>query len=197
MTKPMMPVWVVVVAALMCAAPLCAQQDPNPNEPAAAEETAVSAEVAPVEDVAVEEPPATENAPAEAAPAGTEFPVTLDFSLTGPIALVGTVGEVEIRSVEFLRGNVKTNVIKGAFSSGNEDLKSELTVRLSCATTAEKKWKLDVMVELLDADGNVIDRASDGFSLKNEAKILELKHTTLAWVVPHIASARLSITGEQ
>jgi hypothetical protein len=182
--------WLVVIMTLGFAAEMWAQEETPPQEPAAVEQAA-AAEVPAAEGAAATEPAA---APA---PPGTEFATTVDFSLTGPIALSGVVGEVEIRSIEFVRANAKTGMIKGAFSSNNDDLKSDITIRLSCATEAVKKWKLDVMVEFLDGEGNVIDRATNSISIKSEAKIFDFKLTTLAWVVPHIKQVKLSISGKQ
>jgi hypothetical protein len=162
-----------------------AQQEPAPEQPAAAEEPA-----------ATEEPAAAETPQEPAAPA-TELETTVEFKLDGPVSLEGRVGDVEVRSIEFVRAPVKSNVIKGAFSSGNEDLKSEITVRLSSATSAATKWKLDMTVEFMDGEGKVIDRASNSGSLKNEAKIFDFKLTTLAWVVPHIARVKLSVNAKQ
>ena len=36
------------------------------------------------------------------------------------------------------------------------EIDAVITTRLTCATTATTKWKLDMMVEFLDEDGNVI-----------------------------------------
>jgi hypothetical protein len=188
---------VIVFVILASAGAAWAQQEPAPEQPEAAPEQqeAVVEEPA-AEASASEETAAAEPVQAPAAPA-TELETTVEFKLDGPVTLEGRVGDVEVRSIEFVRAPVKSNVIRGAFSSGNEDLKSEIAFRLSCATSADTKWKLDVMVELLDGDGTVIDRASNSGSLKNEAKIIDFKHTTLAWVVPQIDRARLSISAKQ
>jgi hypothetical protein len=131
---------------------------------------------------------------AEDTPApSTKFETTIDFVLQQQTELDGELGQVQIRSVEFVESSVKTGAIKGVLSSGNDDLASVITTRINCATTSTDKWKLTITVEFLDADGEVIDRASDGISLKNEAKIFDFKHTTLKWVVPRIKQARVTI----
>ena len=179
---------VIILMVVWCALPVWAQKEAAPQEsapvtaPAAAEQAAEPA------------PPAE---PAPTAPPATELETTIDFSLTGPTALSGVVGEVEIRGIEFVRTGAKPSAIKGAFGASADALRSDLTLRLSCATSAAKKWKLAVTVDLLDDEGAVIDRVSDSFSTKDEAKIFETKHTTLAWVVPHIAKAKLSISARQ
>jgi hypothetical protein len=124
------------------------------------------------------------------------FEETFDFAFNERAALEAKVGAVEIRGVEFAAGSGKSGVIKGTFSSGDKDLQSAIVTRLECATTADTKWKLDFLVEFLDADGELIDRTRDNASLKSEAKIVEFSHTTLKWVVPRIAKVRITIEGK-
>lgn len=182
---------VVVVLVMASAGVAWAQQEPAPEQPAAAAEEPAAAEAGAAEATGADETPQEPAAPA------TELETTVEFKLDGPVSLEGRVGDVEVRSIEFVRAPVKSNVIKGAFSSGNEDLKSEIAVRLSSATSAATKWKLDMTVEFMDGEGKVIDRASNSGSLKNEAKIFDFKLTTLAWVVPHIARVKLSVNAKQ
>lgn len=131
---------------------------------------------------------------AEDTPApSTKFETTIDFALQQQTELNGELGQVQIRGIEFVESSVKTGAIKGALSSDNNDLASVITTRINCATTSSDKWKLTITVEFLDGDGEVIDRADTGISLKNEAKIFDFKHTTLKWVVPRIKQARITV----
>ncbi len=52
------------------------------------------------------------------------------------------------------------------------------------------------MVEFLDEDGDVIDRATGSGSLKKD-KDFDIKHTTLRWVLNHISQARISVAADQ
>lgn len=190
---------VIVVVFMASAGAAWAQQEPAPEQPEAAPEQQQAApeQTEPAAQVGATEEAAVTETSQEPAPAATELETTVDFKLDGPVSLEGRVGDVELRSIEFVRAPVKSNVIKGAFSSGNEDLKSEIAVRLSSATSTATKWKLDMTVEFMDGEGKVIDRASNSGSLKNEAKIFDFKLTTLAWVVPHIARVKLSVNAKQ
>ena len=89
---------------------------------------------------------------------------------------------------------IKKGVVKGAFGSSNDDLKSKFKVRLSCATEADKKQKIRIKVEFLDGDGTVMDRLVQDVNLKNEAKVFEFEHTILTWVVPHITQASITVS---
>lgn len=190
---------VIVVVFMASAGAAWAQQEPAPEQPEAAPEQQQAApeQTEPAAQAGATEEAAVTETSQEPAPAATELETTVDFKLDGPVSLEGRVGDVELRSIEFVRAPVKSNVIKGAFSSGNEDLKSEIAVRLSSATSTATKWKLDMTVEFMDGEGKVIDRASNSGSLKNEAKIFDFKLTTLAWVVPHIARVKLSVNAKQ
>lgn len=154
-------------------------QEEQATEPAVEADTPAEAETP-------EEPetPADPNAPFEA---------TVDIEKNETIKLDGTVGEVQVRTIEFLRQDLKKGVVKGAFGSSNDDLKSKFKVRLSCATEADKKRKIRVEVEFLDGEGTVIDRLVQDVNLKNEAKVFEFEHTILTWAVSHIAQASIKV----
>ena len=68
-----------------------------------------------------------------------------------------------------------------------------ITTILRCSTKADAKTKFDMMVEFLDEDGQVIDRAMSSASLKNNDKNFNIKHTTLRWALDHIAKARITV----
>ena len=107
--------------------------------------------------------------------------------------LEGQAGEVEIRGIEFVPGNVKTGVMKDPFKSSNPELDSVIITRLECATAAATKWKADITIEFFDSADELIDRVKSNASLKADAKILEIKHTMLSYAAGKIASARLTV----
>ena len=141
-------------------------------------------------------------AEAEAAPeaetsAGTDFGTTVDFSPLNGVTLDGSTGEIDVRRVEFEVAGAKGGGIKGAFSSGDADMNAIITTRLGCATKATTKWKIDILVEFLDADGKVIDRVGNSVSLKNNEKTFDFKHTTLRWAVDHIDKVRITVQAKE
>ena len=162
---------------------------------AAAQEAESSQEAEPV----AETEPATE---AEAAPeaetsADTNFETTVDFSPLNGVDLDGSAGEIDVKNVEFEVAGAKGGGIKGAFSSADADMNAIITTRLRCATKSATKWKINILVEFLDADGKVIDRVGNSVSLKNNEKTFDFKHTTLRWAVDHIAKARITIQAKE
>jgi pectate lyase len=117
------------------------------------------------------------------------FETTIDFAINEKAALEGTAGGVEVRGVEFASSFAKG----GMFGSADPELRSQITARLECATSAATKQKLEIVIEFLDGEGGLIDRVKDGANLKNETKVVEIKLTTLKWVVPRIAQAKISV----
>ena len=132
-----------------------------------------------------------------AAASDTLFVATVDFSNMKKESLEGSAGDVQITSVEFVASNVKSGGISGAFSSSDKEVEVALTTSIGCSTASDTKWKLDFMVEFLDEDGELIDRATDNGSLKKNDKTFVVKHTTLRWALGHIKQARISVAAKQ
>jgi hypothetical protein len=168
----------VVVAAMMVAAGAFPQD--VPEEPEAPE-----AQVAPEASEEAEAPEAPE-APAD--PPSLTFATSVDFEPVKRIAVEGRAGDIELLGVEFTVSAAKG----GMLGTSDADLKATIGVLLECATEAEKKAKLDLTVQFLDADGSVIDRVDNSIGLKSGKKTFETKLTTLKYVVPLIKSAKIS-----
>ena len=168
----------VVVAAMMVAAGAFPQD--VPEEPDAPE-----AQVAPEASEEAEAPEAPE-APAD--PPSLTFATSVDFEPVKRIAVEGRAGDIELLGVEFTVSAAKG----GMLGTSDADLKATIGVLLECATEAEKKAKLDLTVQFLDADGSVIDRVDNSIGLKSGKKTFETKLTTLKYVVPLIKSAKIS-----
>ena len=135
------------------------------------------------------------DAGADAAPS-TNFEKIVKFSHLNLIVLDGKVGEVDVKSVEFTVANTKSGGFMGIGGSEAE-FEAVITTRLTVATTANTKWKLGIMVEFLDEEGTVIDRATNSDSIKKNEKKIDFKHTTLRWALSHIKNARVSVVADQ
>ena len=131
------------------------------------------------------------------ATSGIEFDATVEFALSKSIDLHGSVGEVEVRSVEFEAAKPKGAGITNPMGSSDPAMQAVVTTRLQCASTAETKTKLDIMVEFLDKDGQIIDRAKNSDGIKNGQKTFEIKHTTLKWALDHVVKARITVEKKQ
>ena len=184
MTRERWPLAVVLVLFMMLALGTAAAQEAESSQEA---EPATEAEPA----------AESEAAPEAESSAKTDFVTTIDFSPLNGIDLDGSVGEIDVKRVEFEVAGAKGGGIKGAFSSADADMNAIITTRLRCATKSATKWKIDILVEFLDADGKVIDRVGNSVSLKNNEKNFDFKHTTLRWAVDHIAKARISVQAKE
>ena len=136
-----------------------------------------------------------DDAQVDAAP-GTNFEKTVAFDSLKVLALDGKAGEVDVKSVEFTVANKKSGGFMGIGGS-ETDFEAVITTRISCATTDTTKWKLGIMVDFLDEDGNVIDRVTNSDSIKNNEKKIDFKHTTLKWALSHIKEARVTVVANQ
>jgi hypothetical protein len=167
----------IVFILLFGAAAIWAQEEQPAEETVAAEATAT-------EGTAASEEP-------EVAESQMSFEDTLDFETGTQIDLDVLVGEVDVRGIEFLVSDYKPGFISGTFSSGNDDLESELTVRLNMATSADKKQKIGVVIELLDGDGKLIDRTGNNFNFKDRSKIFTFKHLILKWAMERVEQVKI------
>ena len=179
MQKTQVVMVIAVLAAMIVSAGAFAQE--VPEEPGAPEAPAAAAEAQAPE---AEEAPEAPEAPT-AAPSLT-FETSVDFEPMKRITLEGRAGDIALLGVEFTVSAAKG----GMLGTSDADLKAVIGVMLECATEAEKKAKLNLTVQFLDADGAVIDRVDNSIGLKAGQKTFETKLTTLKYVVPLITSAK-------
>jgi hypothetical protein len=132
----------------------------------------------------------------EAAPS-TTFQTSVGFGALKAVELDGKAGEIEVKGVDFSVANAKGGGIKGTFSSDDAEMLVVITTNFSCATSADTKQKFDMKVEFLDKDDQVIDRAMNSASFKNNDKKFEIKHTTLKWALDYIVKARITVDAKE
>jgi hypothetical protein len=182
-----------LAAAILTAGGLLAQEVPDEPEAPQAPEAAQAPEAP--EATEAPEAAAAPVAPTEPAapPPSLAFETSVAFEPVKKISFEGRAGEVELRGVEFTVAAAKG----GMLGTSDADLKATISIMLECATSADKKAKLDVTIFFLDGDGNVIDRTGESCGLKAESKIFEIKHTTLKYVVPLIKSVKISAVAKQ
>jgi hypothetical protein len=162
---------------------------------AAAQETETGAQTE-----AAQEADTTQEAETTSVPettAGTTFQTTVDFGPLKSTDLDGKAGEINVKGVDFAVANAKGGGIKGTFSSDDAEMLVVITTTFSCATSADTKQKFDMKVEFLDEDGQVIDRAMNSDSLKNNNKKFGIKHSTLKWALDHIDKARITVDAKR
>jgi hypothetical protein len=169
------------------------EAEPSPEaDPVQETEPAQEAEPAQEPEAAAE----TEESPeSEAAPeaAGMDFEATVKFSQLQKASLDGSAGEIGVEAVEFEVAGAKGGGITGAFSSADTEMQAIITTRLTLKNSAGIKVKFDAMVQFLDKDGQVIDRAVNSDNFKKSERTFDIKHTTLRWAVDYIDQARITV----
>jgi len=151
-------------------------------------ESAAASEAEPVAETEPEADPESTANEEPAGPAGPLFETTVSFELVKKTTLEGKAGEIEIRGVEFGSKGAKG----GVFGSSDADLKATISAQFDCSTTAEKKQKVSFTIQFLDGNGDLIDRASNNGSLKEESKLIDVNLTTLRYVVPLIKQVKIT-----
>jgi hypothetical protein len=180
---------VIMVGLMLLSVGAASAQESEPStEPESAEapETEAEAETAVDVESAAETQPAPDTA-------GADFSATVEFSQLQKTELEGSAGGIDVLSVEFEVAGAKGGGIAGAFSSADAEMQAVITTRLSLKNTADTKVKFDVMVEFLDKDGQVVDRAMNSDNFKKNQRTFDFKHTTLRWAVDHINQARITV----
>jgi len=162
---------------------------------AAAQETETSAQTEAAQEAETNQEVETPSVPETTA--STTFQTTVDFGPLKSVDLDGKAGEIEVKGVDFAVANAKGGGIKGTFSSDDAEMLVVITTNFSCATSADTKQKFDMKVEFLDKDDQVIDRAMNSDSLKNNDKKFGIKHSTLKWALDHIVKARITVDAKQ
>ena len=80
--------------------------------------------------------------------------------------------------------------------AGDPDVSTTLRAGFDTQNPIDEEWEVTYTVEFLDRDGKVIDRATKKGSVEGEAKIIELEHSTLSYVVPFISRVRIRMSAK-
>ena len=123
------------------------------------------------------------------------FEKTLPWQTGKLIDLNATVGPVRIGKVELTNegkggGSIATRLRSGG---GASDTQTVLRATFDGENPKEDEWVVTFTLELLDAKGQLIDRATGKESFEGEAKNARVEHAILAYVIPMIAKVRIKL----
>jgi len=139
---------------------------------------------------------------------GPAFAVDLRFETTVPyetgkmLELGAKVGDVDINSVEFSELAATTSVggkIAGGFGKlrgSDSTTKVALQVAFECINLTTQDWEVTFTIELLDAEGKLIDRVTRDEDFRKESEIHKIQHEILGYVVPLIAEVKIRLDAE-
>lgn len=128
------------------------------------------------------------------APAGAQEPRSLRFEKNLSyktdklIDLNATVGPVRIAKVEFSQPSGGSGSIVDRLRGGGASAETHSTIRASfdAENPEEDEWVVTFTLDFLDSRGKLIDRAVGKEGLEGEAKVVEVDHQILTYVLPMI-----------
>ncbi len=124
---------------------------------------------------------------------------TVDFQTRKVFDLKAQVGPVRISSVEitdmgrgFGQGGIASRMRPGSDSEASTTIRAHFLAE----NPTSEDWQVSFIVEFLDKNGKVIDRATKKQKWDGEAKPYDFDHQILEYVVPLIAQVRIKLEGK-
>jgi hypothetical protein len=124
---------------------------------------------------------------------------TVDFALRKVTDLKAQVGQVRIASVELtdMGRGFGSGGIAGRMRGGSEsELSTTIRAHFLAENPTSEDWQVTFVLEFLDKNGKVIDRATKKQKWDGEAKPYDFDHPLLEYVVPLIAQVRIKLEGK-
>ena len=123
------------------------------------------------------------------------FDKTFHFQIDEAAKLDAKVGPVKIDNVKVTK--MGRGFGRGGFGpKGMQPSEGSTTLRFAFdVNNPDEEWELTFTLELLDKAGKVVDRVTKKGSWKEEAKIWNLDHPILEYVLPFITDVKLSVSG--
>ena len=126
---------------------------------------------------------------------GDRFEKTIPFQIDTSVPLESVTGPVKVTNLKIT--NMGRGYGRGGFGLRSANPPSELSTTLRFAfdvdNPADEEWDVTFTVELMDKSGKVIDRASKTENYEGEAKVLNLDHSIIEYVLPMIADVRVTL----
>ncbi|HVG10022.1 MAG TPA: hypothetical protein VNM67_20135 [Thermoanaerobaculia bacterium] len=126
------------------------------------------------------------------------FEKTVDYQLGKLIELNTTVGPVRITKVEFSQpegASVKESIvgrIRGG-SGGSSETQGTFRASFDTENPEEDEWVVTYTLDLLDSKGKLIDRIVQSEGLEGEAKVVNIDHSTLKYVLPFVDKVKIRL----
>ena len=131
-----------------------------------------------------------------ATPAAAQEERSLRFEKTVPyktgqlIELGAMVGPVRVAKVELSQpksGSVKEAIVgRITGSGGSSETQSTIRAAFDAENPKDEEWVVTFTLDFLDSKGRLIDRVSKSESFEGEAKVYNLDHSILTYVLPMI-----------
>lgn len=123
------------------------------------------------------------------------FEKTVDYQLGKLLELGAVVGPVKVGKVEFSQPKTSSPAasIVGRIRGGGGSSETQATIRASfdAENPEEDEWVVTFTLDLLDSKGKLIDRITRSQGLEGEAKVVEIDHAILEYVLPFIDQVKI------
>lgn len=128
------------------------------------------------------------------APAGAQegrslrFEKTIKYQTGKLIDLNATVGPVRVAKVELSQptGGGAGSVIDRIRGGGSPETHSTIRASFDAENPEEDEWVVTFTLDFLDSRGRLIDRVVGKEGLEGEAKVVNVDHSILTYVIPMI-----------
>jgi hypothetical protein len=132
---------------------------------------------------------------------GLRFEKTVPFERGELITLGAQVGPVRIANVELSMGSsgggpgggIRERIMGGMPGGGDPETRTTITARFDTENPREEEWVVTYTLDFLDSKGKLIDRASKSKGFEGEARVFDVEHSTLSYVVPFISKVRIRL----
>ena len=126
------------------------------------------------------------------------FEKTVPFQTGRLINLGAKVGPVHVAQVQFQTGGSGGgggigDTIRARVHGGDTDTLTTITASFDSENRTVEEWEVTYTLELLDANGKLIDRFSKKESFEGEADVVKAERSILTYVVPMIAKVRIKL----
>ncbi|HET9227193.1 MAG TPA: hypothetical protein VFR31_11030 [Thermoanaerobaculia bacterium] len=126
------------------------------------------------------------------------FEKTVDYQLGKLIELNAAVGPVKVAKVELSQpedGSMKDSIVGRIRGGGGGSTETHATIRASfdSENPEEDEWVVTYTLDLLDSNGKLIDRIVGSEGLEGEAKVVDVDHSTLRYVLPFIDKVKIRL----
>ena len=126
------------------------------------------------------------------------FEKTVDYQLGKLIDLNATVGPVRVSKVELSQpegGSVKDSIVGRIRGGGGGSSETQATIRagFDSENPEEDEWVVTYTLDLLDSRGKLIDRVVKSEGLEGEAKVVNVDHAILKYVLPFVDKVKIRL----
>jgi hypothetical protein len=125
------------------------------------------------------------------------FEKTVPFQRDRLVSLGAQVGPVRVAQVTFATGGGGGggigDTIRARVHGGDSDTLTAITASFDSENPTDREWVVTYTLELLDANGKLIDRFSRKESFEGEADVVKAERSILTYVVPLIAKVRIKL----